>query len=304
MFFNSYNDLFCFIQTEDKAIEYSISTNLLKFVRKCTCEAELKLEPDLRQKLGFRFRCSKSRKDCRLSFSLLHGTWFAASNLLIRDQILAIYCFALELNNFQLSGMLGISEVNTAVDWNAYFRDICTIYLLETNTGKIGGIGLKVEVDESKIFKNKNNNGRLLRAQETNEWVVGGICRETKETFFCIVPNRDQHTILTVLRENVHEGTHIISDMWRGYLNLSENGFIHSTVNHSQNFISPNDNEIHTQSIERCWRGAKENIPKSSSYESRGSYLQVYSFKRKTGWYDMNHGQRFNLLVMLISIYY
>lgn len=182
-----------------------------------------------------------------------------------------------------------------------YYRDLCIIYLNETNTGKIGGNNLTVEIDESKIFKNKNNIGRLSRGQEECEWVFGGICRETKDTFFVIVQNRTEQTLLRCIQENIELGTKIISDCWRSYRNLSEYGYEHETINHSQNFLSPEDATIHTQTIERCWRDLKQNIPLGSPYDSRDSYLYVYSFKKRTNWYNISIGERFNLLLLLIS---
>lgn len=43
------------------------------------------------------------------------------------------------------------------------------------------------------------------------------------------------------------------SDQWRGYCKLEGAGFVHSTVNHSQNFVNPADRVVHTQSIESLW---------------------------------------------------
>lgn len=304
MNFKSYNDLFAYIADETLAFNFAIETSLIKLERTCECSTPLCLEKDLTQKYGWRFRCISSRSLCRKSYSLLHGTWFWKSKLSIRDQILAIYAYGLECSPMQLSGLLGINAKTTTADWSAYFRDICAIYLSEMNSIKIGGEGLHVEIDESKIFKNKNHIGRLTRQQETREWVFGGICRETKETFFEIVNDRREETLKDAIERNVERGSHIISDQWRSYQNIQNWGYLHSTINHSESFISPEDDLIHTQTIERCWRGLKENIERKSRYESRASYMLVYSFKRRTGWYNMNHSERFNLLIGLISSYY
>ncbi|CAG2250621.1 unnamed protein product [Mytilus edulis] len=44
---------------------------------------------------------------------------------------------------------------------------------------KIGGPSLMVEIDEAKFGKRKYNRGRVV----DRNWVLGGICRETKEMF-------------------------------------------------------------------------------------------------------------------------
>jgi hypothetical protein len=267
MLFNSYNSLFTYIVDEDKAVNFAIETNLIKAERQCECGAILKLEKDTRHKFGYRFRCSKGRSLCRKSYSIIYGSWFGKSKLSIRDQILFIYCYCIEISSTQLKGLFGVSA-NTASDWNNYFRDLCAIYLSETNSSKIGGNGLTVEIDESKIYKNKNHTGRLTTMQERNVWLFGGICRESGETFFCLVPDRREITLMEKLQIHVNNGTHIISDSWRGYLNVRNYGYTHSMINHSENFISPNNSEIHTQTIERTWLGLKQNIPKGSRYES------------------------------------
>lgn len=299
-----YNDLFMRIIDEVRAFEFALEKNLIKRERICECGAELKWIKDEKQRYKYRFSCTQRRSVCKKTYSILHGTWFAKSKLSIRDQILVIYCYCLEMENKQIDGMLNFISKNTSVDWNNYFHDLCSIYLSELNNIKIGGAGMIVECDETKIFKNKNHIGRLTSEQETHEWLFGGICRETKETFFVIVPNRNEETLINAICENINEGSHIITDCWRSYLNIQSYGYIHSTINHSENFINPNDQNIHTQTIERVWRGVKNNIPNGGKYQTRIRYISQYSFKKRTNWYNKSSSERFNLLLELISIYY
>jgi hypothetical protein len=56
----------------------------------------------------------------------------------------------------------------------------CAILRNET-ARKIGGVGLHVQIDECLFSKRKYNVGREVRKM----WVVGGICYETNEVFFC-----------------------------------------------------------------------------------------------------------------------
>ena len=48
----------------------------------------------------------------------------------------------------------------------------------------------------------------------------------------------------------VKPGSTIYSDYWKAYLHLGEIGYKHGTVNHSHNFVNPQNPIIHTQSIE------------------------------------------------------
>lgn len=304
MNFNSFKELCNFLLNDEISFHFALQNNLIKRNRICDCGGELIWAIDNSEKYGYRFRCSKSRKICKNSYSILHGTWFWKSNLSLTDQILIIYCYCLEISSCQLKGMINISSSNTTADWMNYFNDICAIYLSETNNEKIGGIGRIVEIDESLIFKRKNNRGRISVSQQEKTWLFGGICRETKDTFFKLVSDRTESTLMQVLQDNVIEGTTIYSDQWRGYLNLEAYGYNHSTVNHSENFLSPEDNTIHTQTIERTWRGIKESIPLSTRYAQRERLIIQYIFKKKTNWFNLTYSERFNLLLRLISNYY
>ena len=119
---------------------------------------------------------------------------------------------------------------------------------------RIRGEGQKVEVDETLFACRKYNRGCVVREQ----WVVGGVCRETKECFVVPVRRRDAATLLRVIGRHVQPGSSIITDCWRGYRteDLAAAGFAHFTVNHSVNFMDP-DTGAHTQSVERFWGALK-----------------------------------------------
>ena len=305
MSLSSYNILCRKLYDEEQGVAFALANGLIKTSsRTCNCGQALALSADPCQKLGLTFRCTKSRSICGKRYSILHGTWFSNSNLPIQDQILMIYCYCMELKSSQIIAMFNFASCHTVADWQNYFKDVCTIYMDEVGSEKIGGHGLTVEIDETKIFKRKSHSGRLSGEQASGDWAFGGICRETKETFFCIVPDRTEATLISKLVENVNAGSIIMSDMWRSYSNISKYGFTHSKVNHSKNFLNPDDPTVHTQTIERAWRGLKENIPKASRYEERFKYLIAYSFKRYVKWYGMNANDRFALLISLIARFY
>ena len=61
---------------------------------------------------------------------------------------------------------------------------------------------------------------------------------------------------MPLIRKWILPGTTIISDCWRAYFGLDEQGFEHLRVNHSLHFKDP-ETEAHTNSIESSWRAAK-----------------------------------------------
>ena len=57
------------------------------------------------------------------------------------------------------------------------------------------------------------------------------------------------------------EGTIVISDCWKAYSRLQDEGWQHYQVNHSIQFVDPSNPMVHTNSIEGTWRLAKLSIP-------------------------------------------
>ena len=56
-------------------------------------------------------------------------------------------------------------------------------------------------------------------------------------------------------------GSIIVSDSWKAYNSLGDEGYKHLTVNHSIQFVDPDDSSIHTNSIEGTWKHAKLKLP-------------------------------------------
>ena len=84
----------------------------------------------------------------------------------------------------------------------------------------------------------------------------------------------------------VRSGSVIISDGWAAYGSLSTEGYSHRVINHSENFVHPDDKSIHTQTVERLWRNVKEWAKRPGmrtayfeQYYGRYLFLDFYSDK-------------------------
>lgn len=113
------------------------------------------------------------------------------------------------------------------------------MFWAEKHSEKLGGPERIVEIDEAKIGKRKYNRGRLVKGH----WIFGGYERESKKIFIVPVEDRTETTLLACIKEWILPGTIIVSDCWKSYNCLSNEGFQHLTVNHSYNFVDPESGE-------------------------------------------------------------
>ena len=225
---------------------------------------------DFNQKL---WRCQKliskgkkKKRKCSWKQSVFKNTFFDNAHLDIETILIFVNAYVREFFSYVfVRSELKISDPSIC-DWASFCREVLIEWCLKRE-GPIGGEGKIVEVDESKFGKRKYNVGRLIEGQ----WVFGGVCRETREFFMVPVQQRDSATLLGIIKDRILPGTTIISDCWKAYNCLQDEGYTHLTVNHSVNFVDPNNKATHTNNIERLWREAKK---KSASIWSKEKALR------------------------------
>jgi len=185
------------------------------------------------------FRCTNNK--CRKQYvSVRDGTLFDHSKLSLQLVIVLANLFVSNICSYeQIRYQAQLTDTTlsqgTIADWLSYFCEVCLETVSRETPKLIGGAGLTVEVDESKFGKHKYNKGRLVEGQ----WVVGGICRETKDIFLavCRENKRDAPTLIDIIERHVDKQSTIITDCWRAYDQLDADGWNHLTVNHSLNFV-------------------------------------------------------------------
>lgn len=114
------------------------------------------------------------------------------------------------------------------------------------------------------LFEFQYNRGR---ASNRSSWVFGmlGIKEDRRRPVFKIVPHRSANHLLPLIKKHVRQGSSIISDGWRSYHRLQDEGYNHLTVNHQECFVDPMTG-AHTQNLERLW-----GICKSTIWRLRGN---------------------------------
>ncbi|KII73232.1 hypothetical protein RF11_09820 [Thelohanellus kitauei] len=150
-------------------------------------------------------------------------------------------------------------------------------HVIEYTSTKIGGPGLTVEIEETKFGKKQYKSKRLV----DGVWVLGGICRETGDTFLIPVCERKPETLIPLICDYIYPGSTVISDCWRYYECLTENDFKHMSENHSLNFIYPGT-EAHEQNIEADWWEIKRSFTNLPTHHERlYLYLGEYLWRKR-----------------------
>ena len=217
----------------------------------------------------------KKARNCNHTESIRKNSIFAGSKLPIVKILLIIYFWVDNLENQKISKYLSVSE-NTVGRWSLAFREIVFDYFL-SNPEPIGGVGSIVEIDESKIGRRKYHRGHHVEGQ----WVFGGIDRQTGKVFLVPVEKRDQETLIPLIKSWILPHSTIISDCWKAYNVLNQEGYEHLTVNHSLHFKDPASG-AHTNTIESSWRHLKNSLPEYSFNKKYiAGYLAKFMFLKK-----------------------
>jgi hypothetical protein len=167
---------------------------------------------------------------------------------------------------------------STLVDWYNICREVCT-KVIEKKGQMLGTAEEPIQIDESLfVGKRKYNLGRLLQGNcasqsedsdallENNRnhgrringpWVF--VLKQGLDCHYLYVNRRDKETLVPVITRECAQGSVIQSDEWPAYSTLKSLGFIHSTVNHQENYVNPVSG-TNTQGIERSWLDKKIKI--------------------------------------------
>lgn len=178
-----------------------------------------------------------------------------------------------------------IKSNHTGTDWNSFAREVVIYGSFQSNL-TIGGPGLTVEIDETKLGKRKYNRGHHVEGQ----WVFGGVERGSGKCFMVPVEDRSRSTLMALIKRYIRPGSTIISDFWKvricltkvllkllsflfqSYDSLTDEGYTHWKVNHSLSFKDPITGE-HTNTIEGLWRHLKSSVPE---YNRRSHFFNGY----------------------------
>ena len=211
---------------------------------------------------------TKKRKQCNFTTSDFKGTFLEGTHVKPSE----ILCFVNHWLHKVWDHETIVDSLKwsiTSVDWRSFCSEVAEWWF--DNQNCIGGDGVEVEVDETLFVKRKYERGRVPK----QVWVFGGIERNSKKCFLVPLIDKDRsaNTLIPIIKQFIKPGSVIYSDSWRAYSRLGEEGYTHYTINHKENFVHPNNPNIHTQNIERLWLDLKQWAKRPGV---RSEYLKQY----------------------------
>ncbi|CAJ0585372.1 unnamed protein product, partial [Mesorhabditis spiculigera] len=270
--------------SEREAIEFLVVEGVLQNPH-CRDHSHAKMRLIKKQKDRYRWECAPCIYSKRGGgmHAVRDANWLQDSRLPIKSVLLLVYLWSTGLSSVQqLSKEMGDVAATTVIDWCRYLRDVCGWATSERlKESRIGGPGTICELDETVMSRRKYHRGRIVKAR----WLFGGICRETKEMFAVLVPDRRAETLMSSITAHIAPGTTIITDGFASYKGLADHpDYNWQWVNHKENFVKPGHPQVHTQTVERMWRPLKDAVRSRhgtdegqvESYVAEGIWRQLH----------------------------
>lgn len=238
------------LKNETRTKNYLIKKKIIPSKKKCTkCRRISVLDNDQKQ-----YRCRYSV--CLSRVGVFSRSIFKNTKKGIDDILQLFYLYLLKTPIQGITMATGYSS-STICRWTGKLRELVLNNLVREQR-MIGGEGVIVEIDETKLGKRKYNRGHMVEGV----WCVVGVERtESKRKFVCDVENRNADTLKQIIKDNVIPESIIYTDGWKGYKKACEDlGFAHFTVNHSKEFVNK-ETGVHTNTVEGVNNGLKLSIP-------------------------------------------
>uniref|UniRef100_A0A1I7S4F2 DDE_Tnp_IS1595 domain-containing protein n=2 Tax=Bursaphelenchus xylophilus TaxID=6326 RepID=A0A1I7S4F2_BURXY len=203
-------------------------------------------------------------KKCQFSRSYRKDTFLARAHLPAWKVLGFIDLWLKKVQLNAIADLLDIGSSETMSDWSSYCREVMFDAAV-LNAEPLGGPGKTVHIDESKFGTRKYRRGHRVESK----WVFGGVEEESGRSFMIPVKHRSKAYLLPILQHFVLPGTTVISDCWKAYDCLKDEGFRHYSASHSIRFKAP-DSGVQKNTYKCLWRYAKET---TGSHNTKGEFL-------------------------------
>ena len=268
-------------QTIPKHLRFTINDFNSQFPDDAACLEFLK-EKRFPKGVGFCWKCNRNRKHHRVSgrpayacdycgtmISPMAGTIFEKSSTSLRLWFYAMYLMA--------STRCGISakqiQRETGVTYKTAWRMFKQIRSLLSETD-MQLEGEAVEMDESYFGPKRKRGGKRGRpAADSPKQCVVGIVERKGRVIALTSANATKENLTSIANERILPESTVFTDDWAGYNDLSDAGYTHKRINHSEKVYVMGD--VHTQTIDGFWSLIKNGI-RGVYHQVSKQYLQTY----------------------------
>ena len=226
-----------------------------------------------------RYLCS----DCRRKFNVTVGTIFENTKLPLRKWFMAMYLVSSHKKGVSSCQLARDIKVTQKTAWFVLHK-VRGLYGITDEIALDG----EVEMDEMYLggreankHQDKHVEGTQGRSTKTKTPIFG-MQERGGNVVAMKVDNTKGATLMPIVSQFVESGATTYTDEANIYNKLTENGYIHQFVNHSQReYVRASD--IHTNSIEGFWAHFKRVIFSTYHMVSK-DYLQRYIDEQVYRW--------------------
>ncbi len=249
------------------------------------------------------YKCKNNRYKCKNTnkyFNVRTGTIFENSKISLQKWFWALFAFSSRkkgISSYQLARETDITQKSA---WFMLHRSRYTFDQLSFIKEMLKGV---VEIDEMFIGgKNKNRhwNKKIPHSQgrscKDKIPIWGAVGRDSGNMIARAVPNNQQSTLVSLVKDNIKKGSDVYSDELPAYEILGK-WYNHEIVNHrKKQYVN---GKVSTNTIESAWAPFKRSIYgiyHNISRKHAQRYIDEITFRYNTRKYEEK--ERFDLALL------
>ncbi len=199
-------------------------------------------------------------------------------------------CFADELTAVQASKQLGLNR-HTCDRYYQIFREQIAAYQEEQRT-KFSG---QIEIDES-YFGSRHHGDKRGRSTERKIPVIG-LLKRKGQVYTQIIPDASRSSLMPIIQGLIVKSkSNIYTDKWRSYDSLVFQGYKHTRINHSKEFVRGHN---HINGIESFWSYVKRKMRKHNGIKRDRFYWYL---KESEFRFNHRHENLYQSLLKIIKV--
>jgi len=199
-------------------------------------------------------------------------------------------CFADELTAVQAGKQLGLNR-HTCDRYYQVFREQIARHQEEQKIKFRGS----VEIDES-YFGSRHRGDKRGRSTERKIPVIG-LLKRRGQVYTEIIPDASRSSLMPIIQGLIVKSrSNIYTDKWRSYDSLVFQGYKHTRINHSKEFVRGHN---HINGIESFWSYVKRKMRKHNGIKRDRFYWYL---KESEFRFNHRHENLYKSLLKIIKV--